>query len=232
MSLARIDFVDLYKDSAVFINCPYRDNYAPLLDAITFSVAASNLVPILALDFSDPDRLRLQNIMKLIKNSAFSVHELSDANVIDDDGYTRMNMPLEMGMALFYDFYSSETNHRCLFFVSKDYEHQKRVSDISGLDPVMHENNEMLILNYTYEFLQKHHASKEKYTISTKRLISIYSEYISKLENHFGSMSRNKIRWPARRELIFRICESQKLWEWRSTRRGRDHFPRVALEER
>lgn len=57
----------------VFINCPFDPDYAPLLQAILFSVVYLGFLPRIASENSDSAQVRLQKISWLIENSKYSI---------------------------------------------------------------------------------------------------------------------------------------------------------------
>jgi hypothetical protein len=66
----------------------------------------------------------------------------------------RMNMPLEMGMALFHALHTQHRQHRCLFFVPTAHEYKEFASDLAGLDPRIHNSDSHQILRDMYEWLR------------------------------------------------------------------------------
>jgi hypothetical protein len=65
-----------------------------------------------------------------------------------------MNMPLEMGMALFHALQTQRRKHRCLFFVATSHDYKAFASDLSGLDPKVHNNDDRRILIELYDWLR------------------------------------------------------------------------------
>jgi hypothetical protein len=65
-----------------------------------------------------------------------------------------MNMPIEMGMALFHALHTQRREHRCVFFVPTAHDYQAFASDLAGLDPRVHNNDDTQILTDMYEWLR------------------------------------------------------------------------------
>lgn len=61
----------------VFINCPYDDTYRPLLKAIVFTVHACAFQARLALEEAGSEHLRLERLVRLIRDCRLGIHDLS-----------------------------------------------------------------------------------------------------------------------------------------------------------
>src|SRR5438309_973882 len=85
-------------DRGLFINCPLDDEYLPLLRPLLFTVVALRLEPRLAIGRSDAGETRIQKIMDLIRQSRFSIHDLSRCRAQRKGEFFRLNMPLELGL--------------------------------------------------------------------------------------------------------------------------------------
>src|SRR3954466_15261665 len=107
-----------YANFQVFLNFPFDQEFAPLADAMNFAVVAAGLLPVCAYDLTAPDRPRLEMLVEAICQCSYSIHDLSRPYGEGDANFARMNMPVEMGMALFHALQSHRREHRCLFFVS------------------------------------------------------------------------------------------------------------------
>lgn len=56
-------------DSNVFLNCPFDDDFKPLLHAIVFTVIRCSVKPKLALQEADANEPRIMKLERLIKHS-------------------------------------------------------------------------------------------------------------------------------------------------------------------
>ncbi len=63
-------------DRQVFINCPFDNEYWPLLKAIVFVIRACGCTPRSALENSDASEERLAKILRIIGDCKFSIHDL------------------------------------------------------------------------------------------------------------------------------------------------------------
>ena len=115
----------------VFINCPYDSDYEPVFDALVLTTVFFGLTPTSALTSGDAGRARMERIMTEIESADFSIHDLSRCRGEGAQGLTRMNMPLELGIALYR---SRQNNHRWMALVPDDNPHQQYISDLAGYD--------------------------------------------------------------------------------------------------
>ena len=130
-------------DSNVFINCPFDDQFKPLLEAIMFCVVFADLKPRLALEVQDSGETRIQKITRLIEESRFAIHDLSRAEAKKKGEYYRLNMPFELGLDYGCRLFGGEefSNKRALILEEKPYRYQASLSDLAGVDIKQHKGN-------------------------------------------------------------------------------------------
>src|SRR3954467_8306304 len=85
-----------YNDS-VFVNCPFDDEYIPILRAIIFTIYRCGFFPVSALAEDDGLDNRLNKIERLIENCKYGVHDISRTE-LNVNGLPRFNMPFELGV--------------------------------------------------------------------------------------------------------------------------------------
>ncbi|MFN0301098.1 MAG: hypothetical protein ACKVQU_12195, partial [Burkholderiales bacterium] len=122
----------------VFINCPFDNDYLPLLRAIAFAVIDCGFAPQLAVQEAY-GRLRLEKINALMHDSRLTIHDVSrlPARV---GKLPRFNMPFECGLFVGL-MHSGAPKHRDKQFLVLDeaaHQYQRSMSDVSGLDPKIH----------------------------------------------------------------------------------------------
>jgi hypothetical protein len=129
--------------NSVFINCPFDREYQTLLlRPILFTVLSLGFAPRIATERSDSAENRIRKICELVRESQFSIHDLSRLKPGDGD-FARMNMPFELGI----DYGAREFGRpalrrkRCLILGAKQYDYQKALSDLSGVDIKSHEED-------------------------------------------------------------------------------------------
>lgn len=127
-------------ETNVFINCPFDDQYLPLLRPILFTVIYLGLSPRIALERLDSGEPRIQKIISLIKDSKYSIHDLSRIKARKRGEYYRLNMPFEIGLdvgcRLFKDGECSTKS--CLILEAQPYRYQAAISDLSNSDIAVH----------------------------------------------------------------------------------------------
>jgi hypothetical protein len=64
-------------ESNVFVNCPFDVKYLSLLRPLLFTIAYLGYHPRIAAERSDSGENRLDKICELIRQSQFSIHDLS-----------------------------------------------------------------------------------------------------------------------------------------------------------
>lgn len=85
-------------ENCVFINCPFDEEYEPILQAMLFCIVDLGLVPRLAKERNDSGEIRLHKIADLIRDSRYSIHDLSRSQARQKGEYFRLNMPFEYGV--------------------------------------------------------------------------------------------------------------------------------------
>lgn len=126
----------------VFINCPFDTEYAPIFEAIVFTVNDAGFRPKCARERLDSSQVRLQKIAALISASRYSIHDLSRTELDEVNELPRFNMPLELGIDLGCKaFHPDCADKSLLIFDSDQYRFHKFVSDLSGQDIHQHSNS-------------------------------------------------------------------------------------------
>jgi hypothetical protein len=139
----------------VFINCPFDRDYAPIFEAIVFSVNDAGFRPKCARERLDSSQVRLQKITELISASRYSIHDLSRTELDDANALPRFNMPLELGIDLgCKQFHPECSDKSLLIFDSERYRFQKFVSDLSGQDIHQHSNDPKLAVTRVRNWLR------------------------------------------------------------------------------
>jgi len=126
----------------VFINCPFDDQYIPLLKSILFTIIYLGFTPRIALERFDSGEARINKIIDLIKASKFSIHDLSRIKASKKSEYFRLNMSFELGVdigcRIFKD--GQAKDKKCLILEKERYRYQKALSDLSNSDIKSHDN--------------------------------------------------------------------------------------------
>lgn len=127
-------------DTSVFVNCPFDEDYEPILQAILFCVVYLGFNPRLSRERNDSAETRLEKITGLIEACRFSIHDLSRCEAKKKGERFRLNMPFELGIdwACRRYFGSGREQKRFLVLEEKAYRYQAALSDISGSDIQYH----------------------------------------------------------------------------------------------
>jgi hypothetical protein len=222
-----------YRRHQVFLNYPYDQDYRPFAEALSFGVVAAGLLPVSALDLTTPDSLRLDMLVDAIENCDYSAHDLSRSRGEGDDNFARMNMPVEMGMALFYALSTRRSGHRCAFFVpSSSRSHHKYVSDLAGLDPRHYGEDPVTLLVAIYEWLRDIGPGAVVSNQPTVDVINAFEEFSGRCWEVDGADLDGRPSYAEARELMYQVCSARGWWDWRGTRAGIEEFPRIPLRTR
>lgn len=126
----------------VFINCPLDNKYDPFLRCMIFTLVYLGLNPRLSSETVDCSKDRLTNILGMIKQSKYSIHDISMMQASKKNEIFRMNMPFELGI----DFGvanceedSCFSTKKLLIMESDKYLYKKAISDLSGRDIYCHD---------------------------------------------------------------------------------------------
>jgi len=135
-------------ERSVFLNCPFDDAFAPLFHAAVLTIAALGFTPRCARETEGESDPRMDRIARGLKESKYSIHDLSRFQGEGPDNLSRFNMPLELGMALSmrYQGKTSGTLHNWVALVPHGFVHQRFISDLAGFDPPAHEQTPISII--------------------------------------------------------------------------------------
>lgn len=124
----------------VFINCPFDQQYFPILKAILFTNLCLGLEPLIS-ETTNSGESRFRNIRRFIQNSSFSIHDLSRIEPLGKDNLPRMNMPFELGLDFGAKYFNkSLAKKKFLILEAERFRYQKVISDLSGHDIGRHNN--------------------------------------------------------------------------------------------
>jgi hypothetical protein len=129
--------------NSVFINCPFDEDFEPILQAILFCVVFLGLHPRIATERSDSAEARLEKIVALVESCQFSIHDLSRAQASSLGELFRLNMPFELGIDWGCRRWSApeRSDKRFLILEERQYRYRATLSDLSGSDIQSHGGN-------------------------------------------------------------------------------------------
>lgn len=172
-------------ENNVFINCPFDNDYKPLLRPLVFTALYLNLIPQLSQTISSSN-VRINQIKKLIKSCKFGIHDLSRSKAMNQGELPRFNMPYELGL----DIGASEFGNaklktkRILILETEKYHYQKVLSDIAGQDIFSHDDNPQILVKRVRDWFSNnsHHNLAPSGEIWTA-----YNQFIDDLSNILAS---------------------------------------------
>lgn len=131
-----------FSEKNVFINCPFDEEYYPLLRPLLFTIIYLGYTPRIASERSDSGEVRIHKICELVKISQCSIHDISRLRARGVDEFYRLNMAFELGIDYGCRRFGSGRlrKKRCLILEKAKYEYMRALSDISGVDIKSHEN--------------------------------------------------------------------------------------------
>lgn len=136
-----------------------------------------------------------------------------------------MNMPIEMGMAVFHAIETQRRDHRCVFFVPTPNDYQAFASDLAGLDPKCHYNDEERLISEMYEWLRAVVPAALFNSKPTIEVVAKYREFKVRIPLIVGSGPAGKPSHEEGRELMYQMCSEADWWDWRKNRQGQEEFP-------
>ncbi len=170
----------------VFINCPFDEDYLPLLRVLIFTVIQCGFRPRVATERSDSGEVRIKKIVSIIGESQYSIHDISRIEPLKEGALPRFNMPFELGV----DIGSREhgpanlKTKRCLILERERFRYQTVLSDIAGNDIKSHQNDPIALV---------------------KAIRSWFAE-----NGVFDLPSHNRI-WEAYNEFLLRLTDEAKI---------------------
>ena len=130
-------------ENSVFVNCPFDDDYEPILQAILFCLVRFGLKPRIATERSDSGEARLEKIKELILSSKYSIHDLCRCQSSGPGEHYRMNMPFELGLDFGCRNFGGSPFDQKKILVLEDQKYRYRISlsDLAGNDIEAHEGD-------------------------------------------------------------------------------------------
>jgi hypothetical protein len=131
---------ELRYEYGVFINCPFDDDYRPLLEAVVFAVHDCGYVARSSLEVTDASQVRIDKITAIIAACKLGIHDVSRTEPDPQSQLPRFNMPLELGLFLGAKRFGSgkHKSKTCLILDVERYRYQGFISDIAGQDITAH----------------------------------------------------------------------------------------------
>lgn len=169
------------KDNAIFINCPFDEGYLPLLRALLFVARFYGLEINIASSDLDSKSNRLARIIALMRESKYSVHDLSKMRSDKKGEYYRMNMPFELGL----DYGIGGDEKVFLIFENEPYKLKIALSDINGWDVRPHlDNPETLIMEFRRWIVVNRNLSTALKSFSSSDIWYKYNDFYGSFSDY------------------------------------------------
>jgi len=170
-------------DHNVFINCPFDGPYRSLLYALVFAVHDCGFRARCALEVDDAGLVRIDNIIGLIRECRFGIHDISRTELDEANGLPRFNMPLELGLYLGAMKYGSgrQRQKHSLILDRERYRYQKFISDISGQDVKAHGDEREVAIRHVRDWLNNSPVDAGIMKPGAKKMSERYERFMEEL---------------------------------------------------
>ncbi len=171
----------MMNDKSIFINCPFDKEYLPLLRVLLFVSRFYGLDVKIASTELDSTSNRLPRIKSLMRDSKYSIHDLSRFRSDKAGEYYRMNMPFELGL----DYGLGGDDKIFLIFESEPYKLKIALSDINGWDIRAHQDNpEKLVMEFRKWIVGCGNISDELKQYSSEEVWNRYNYFYGSFSDH------------------------------------------------
>jgi len=141
----------------VFVNCPFDDTYLPLLHTLLFTIHDCGFVARIAVEDTGGSEMRIDKITRIIRESCYSIHDISRVETDGTSGLPRFNMPFEAGLALgatrFERARPARPRRDFLLLDAVRHRDRQTLSDLAGQDAKAHDNDPARLVAAVREFL-------------------------------------------------------------------------------
>lgn len=192
----------------VFINCPFDLPYHPMFEAIVFAIHDCGFIARCAREEDDGGDVRFQKLIRIIDDCKYGIHDLSKADLDASSGLARFNMPLELGLFMGAQRYSTKGHHnkdkKLLVLDREKYRYQVFISDLAGTDISSHDNSIEVLINKVRDFLFNN--SRRKSIPSGTYIHDRFKTFIAALPDYCANLhwDRNNLSF-----IAYAICVSE-----------------------
>lgn len=144
-----------FDNNKIFINCPFDEDYRPLLHAMVYVIYRCGFYPVTALNEDDATDSRLSKIMRCIRDCRYGIHDISRTE-LNEEQLPRFNMPFEAGLFFAAKHFGGkdQKTKSGLVFERTKYIYQKYISDLSGIDTKAHDNDPFKVIEKVRDWLK------------------------------------------------------------------------------
>ena len=162
--------------TGAFVNCPFDEDYEPILKAILFCHVRLGLSPRIATERMDSGEARLAKIEELIEASKYSIHDLSRCQSTAEDEMYRLNMAFELGIDYGCRKYRgiASKEKRILILEEQQFRYQAAISDLAGRDIQYHDGEYVKAIRAVRKWLVSSGGFEE---VPASRVVSEYEDF-------------------------------------------------------
>jgi hypothetical protein len=170
----------------IFINCPFGPKYKPMLRALLFTLVYCGFEPRIASENLDSLEIRLPKIKDLVKESKYSIHDISRIRATKKGEHARFNMPFELGIDYGSRIFGNNqfSKKKCLILESERYDFAKSLSDLSGVDIMDHKSEPEELVHQVRTWIR----GIKKDVKSGSQLWNLYNEFWE----HFDAVTKTE----------------------------------------
>lgn len=185
-------------ERSVFVNCPFDEKFAPLLQAIAFCIVDLGFYPRIAPENADNSANRLDRIVELILGSKFGIHDLSRCKAETAGEYARLNMPFELGIDHGCARFGSDRAAEKTILILEDtrYDYQKGLSDIAGWDIGAHAGDHIKAVRIVRNWLVSQAAAEPIGPAKIQGDYATFQEWYWERELSRGSSDEDILDYP------------------------------------
>lgn len=156
--------------SDVFINCPFDTEYNPLFETMIFTIFDCGFRPRCAKEIVSSGKPRIDELLRIIRDCKYGIHDVSRVQVEGDTGLPRFNMPFEYGLFMGASHFGEQRQRlkQCVVLDSEPYRYQESISDISGQNVRCHKNSSDVLVAVVRDWLR---ASSGRKTLPGGRAV-------------------------------------------------------------
>lgn len=142
----------LLGNDSVFINAPFdKISMNRIVYPMVFAIIAHGYKPVLSLENNNCGQQRIDKIVNAIRESVYSIHDLSLLGIDKLTKVARMNMPFELGLD--FGLNLNETKRKLFVMGNHRYNYMKAISDLNGIDISDHSNCSQNVIECVSRFL-------------------------------------------------------------------------------
>lgn len=174
-------------DDNVFVNCPFDRDHYPLLRPLLFTILYLGLRPRIALETIDSGEARLDKVVRLIRESRYSIHDLSRLRAEHAGEFYRLNMPFELGIDFGCRAFGRAALKQKKMLVLEVDPHRYRaaISDLSGCDIETHDNKPPKVVSSVRGWL-KNACGLE--AVGAERIWGAFNDFMA---DHYNALKAN-----------------------------------------